>query len=110
MDYLTIGSTPHGEPCSAVGSPDYDRMSRIECRIYLEQLRRAFPEPELGYFKVKSFPHDFGTYREVCAVYDENDREACEWAFEVEGNSPENWDEESIQALLEALKPEAYYS
>lgn len=104
MDYLTLGPTPAEENCAQVGQPDYDRISRIECKVYLDQLRRTFPEPANGYFKIKSFGHDFGTYREVCAVYDETDQESCEWAFNAENNSPAEWDDVARALLLESLK------
>ena len=110
MDYLTLGPAPCEESCAQVGHDDYDRMSRLECRIYLDQLRRTFPEPERGYFKIKSFPHDFGSYREVCAVYDEDDQEATEWAFNVENNGPTEWDDEARAQLLEQLSPEKFYA
>ena len=110
MDYLNIGSTPCDELCASVGSPDYDRMSRLECMVFLDQLRRTFPEPERGYFKIKAFSHDFGTYREVCAMYDETDEEACNWAFTAEGETPTEWDDIARQMLLEELSPEKYYA
>lgn len=110
MDFLTLGPTPSEESCAQVGRDDYDRMSRIECRVYLDQLRRTFPEPERGYFKIKSFPHDFGSYREVCAVYDENDQEAIDWAFNVENNGPAEWDDRARELLLGELNFESFYS
>ena len=110
MDYLTLGPTPCEESCAQVGQDDYDRMSRIECRVYLDQLRRTFPEPENGYFRIKSFSHDFGSYREVCAVYDEDDQEATEWAFNVENNSPSEWDDGARALLLSELSPEKFYA
>jgi len=98
-DYLSIGSAPCDEECAQVGSPDYSTQARIECRAYMEQLRRLYPEPQGGYFKLKSFPHDFGSYYEVVAVYDTEDEEPTNWAFDAEAGA-ENWDEEALQYLL----------
>lgn len=93
-DYLSIGSAPCDEECAQVGSPDYSTQARIECRAYMEQLRRLYPEPQGGYFKLKSFPHDFGSYYEVVAVYDDEDEEATEWALGAEYGA-EKWDAEA---------------
>lgn len=98
-EYLSIGSTPCCEECASVGEPDYSTYARIECRAYMAQLQRLYPEPAKGYFKVKSFGHDFGTYYEVVAVYDPEDEEATSWAFDAEAGA-ETWDEEALQYLL----------
>lgn len=41
---------------------------------------------------VKSFPHDFGSYREVCVRYDDTDPAGENYAFQLEGNTPARWD------------------
>lgn len=103
MEYLNIGPVPHDEDCAQVGSPDFAKLSRIETKAYIEQLQRQFPIPEEidAYFGVKSFPHDFGTYREVVVYYDASDEAAAKFAFGVENNSPGEWDEEA-KAYLES--------
>ena len=53
-------------------------------------LRERWPE---AHFAIKSFPHDFGTYREVVVYYDTDDNDPI--AYEVEANLPKTWDEES---------------
>ena len=109
MDFLNIGSTPTDEPCAQVGRDDYERMSRIECKVFLDQLRRLFPEPNGGYLSIKRFSHDFGQYREVVAVYDTDDEEATNWAFNIEANCPEKWDEQAYSLMMKLLTPENYY-
>lgn len=109
-DFINIGPVPCGESCAQVGQGDFEKMSRLECFLFLDQLRRAFPEPDRGRLAVKSFSHDFGTYREVVAYYDTEDEESTNWAFEIEANAPENWDEQAREALLDALKPENFYA
>lgn len=47
----------------------------------------------MGRFIVKSFPHDFGSYYEVCAVFNDNDEASSSWAYNVEAHIPEYWDE-----------------
>lgn len=79
MDYLNIGSNGFAQ----VGDPDYYRKCRTELRYLLRVLRDRFPMPEeltgfTCYFKVKSFPHDFGTYHEIVLYYDDVQVEAWE--------------------------------
>ena len=99
QDFINIGSTPCNEECASVGSDHYSTYAKIECRAYIAQLQRLYPEPECGYFKIKSFPHDFGTYYEVVAVYDEEDEESTKWAFDAESGA-EEWDDQAREYLL----------
>jgi len=99
---LNIGSTPHGEPCACVGEDNYSARARVECNAFREQIRKHYPEPDGGYLAVKGFAHDFGTYYEVCAVFDDNDDDAMQWAFAIEGDELgvlELWDSEFSPAM-----------
>jgi hypothetical protein len=98
-DYISIGSSPCEEDCAQVGSPDYEKSSRKECKAYLNQIRREFgEEPPGAILRIKAFPHDFGTYHEVVCVFDDNDEEATEYAFQCECPSS-TWDEEALKEL-----------
>lgn len=95
MNYITIGSTPHDEPCTQLGDPDYNQKARAECQRFLEQIGRHYPEPANGYLVIKSFSHDFGKYFEVVARFDEDDEEAATWAYSIEADEKgvlSNWD------------------
>lgn len=84
-DYLELGPTPAGESCQQVGMPTYnDIAARAECNSYKEMLEGLFPECE---FAVKSFPHDFGNYREVVVYLDKGD------PYKVDANLPEFWED-----------------
>ena len=99
-DYLNIGSSPHGEDCAQVGSSDYPQKSRLECQAFKNQLLRIFGTPPGGAsLVIKSFPHDFGQYREVCVVYDDESEEETDYAFKLESEGPENWDEKAKEEL-----------
>lgn len=101
-DYLTISSVPYGEPCAQVGSDNYDRNSRLECVAFIGQIRRELgDEPNGAVLRAKSFPHEFGSYREVVVVYDDNYDDAVEYAFKIEANAPEFWDETALKELKE---------
>lgn len=86
IDYLFIGATPVEEDCAQVGQPDYPAKAKDECRRFIAQIQRYYPEPEGGWLQVKSNPHDFGTYYEVIACYEVGDEEATKWAFDVEAD------------------------
>lgn len=99
-DYLEIGPVPYGEDCEQLG-PNYDgEHARAECRAFIGQLRRTFgPEPEGARLVARSNPHDFGTYHEVAVKFDENSEAATEYAFKIEGDTPEYWDDEAKAEL-----------
>jgi hypothetical protein len=85
-DFLNIGSSPSEEDCFGVGNP----LAHQECDIYREQLEREFPA---GDFRVKGFPHDFGRYYEVVAVFGIGEDEQTQAAWEAEGGASPVWDE-----------------
>ena len=96
-DYLTIGTVPTDEDC-AQNEPtgQYATAQRREARLFADQIRRHYPEPDAGYIAVKSFPHDFGSYYEACAVFDDENEAACNWAYTVESDplgALREWDE-----------------
>ncbi len=102
-DYISIGATPSDEECAQVGTPDYPEKSKAECRAFKHQLERTFRDcPDGTYFTVKSFPHDFGSYREVVVSYDDDDEESREFAYHVENNAPSTWDDIAKMQLKEA--------
>ena len=105
-DYIVIGSTPSGEDCQQVGSPTYLQLTVAECQVFVRQLLRLFPnKPEGRSIGVKAFSHDFGTYHEVCVFYDNTDEEQQIYAYNVENNTPEYWDEQALAELEEAKIP-----
>ena len=105
-NFETIGCTPHDEPCAQVGSEGYAQRARVECQQFMKQITKHYPEPDNGWLKIKSFGHDFGTYYEVVACFDDEDEESTNWAFDIEGDSKgvlATWDAEfhPINKVLE---------
>ena len=93
-DYLMIGSSPCEEECAQVGSPDYRTRAMKELTAFKNQLLRVFGTPPIAAnLVIKSFPHDFGTYHEVCVIYDDENEEAVDYAFKLEANTPMVWDD-----------------
>jgi len=98
-DYISIGSSPIDESCQQVGSEDYTRKAKIECRHYMDALRKKLgPEPEGARLYIKGNPHDFGTYYEVNCEFDDGNEEATAYAFKCEGEGPTTWEEVGMTA------------
>lgn len=92
MNPIEIGPAPTCETCAQVGADDYAVRSRRECAVFARMLERLFPVPEgvQACFKVKTFHHDFGAYREVVVEYEGHG--GIDYACRVERETPERWD------------------
>ena len=101
MNFETYSCTPCNEPCQQVGMPDYDGQKAVaECKAFIHQLRRQFGEEPAGaQLRIKTFPHDFGSYLEVCIIFDEEVEEQVNYAYGIEGALPEDWDDEAKKEL-----------
>ena len=94
-DYISIGSSPADEDCAQLGSEDYYERAKEECKRFIDLIREVCgQEPEGARLKIKSNPHDFGTYYDVVVEFDDMIEDAVNYAFHVEGNSPLTWEEE----------------
>ena len=93
-DFLSIGSTPPGEDCEQVGTPQYSIMkAKAECHRYIYLLRKNLGvEPFGARLAIKGFNHDFGYYYEVVCYYDNDIEESVEYAYKCEGEGPEYWE------------------
>jgi len=102
MDYTSIGCAPAYESCAQLGTDGYTERAWRECRALIRQLIRMHGEPPPGArLKLKSCPHDFGTYYEVVCSFDPGDPEALEYAYRCEDGLPEYWDEAASEELVE---------
>lgn len=72
MDYICIGANGFAQ----VGNENYFEKNRVEMKILMETIQREFPIPQrfehILNYKVKSFPHDFGTYHEIVLIYNDS--------------------------------------
>lgn len=108
MDYICIGPCPPNEDCAQVGSADYYKRAQIECKAYRKQLIEEVGEPPEGCrLIIKGFEHEFGTYYEVIAKFEEDNEEAVDYALKCESSGPEKWNEKARRELAEALAPYA---
>jgi hypothetical protein len=97
-EFLELGSVPGDEEGAQVGDDGYRDRAKKECTAYSHQLSRKFRGPPEGFsFGIKSFPHDYGSYYEVVAVYENEEAQA--FAFKVENNLPARWDATALEEL-----------
>lgn len=93
-EYLELGTTPADEECVQVSSSeDYIGPMKVECRRYIDMLKKRFPNCTNVQFSIKSCTHDFGTYYEVVVYYD--DRNEGE-AYFIENNLPQLWSDSEV--------------
>jgi hypothetical protein len=100
-DFLDLSPVPIDEPCAQVGPGDYMPRMRAECKAFVSQLERAFPDAlaaGVG-FRIRSNPHDMGSYLEVEPCFDDEDEAQTEWAYTIEGEIPSLWDDEARAEL-----------
>ena len=98
MEYLELGASPANEDCVQVGSDNYRELALEECRRYKRQLIKQFQESyDTGLigFQIKAFPHDFGSYYEVCVLFNEDDEKSCQLAYDVEAQAWPEWRDEN---------------
>lgn len=106
-EYIFVGSSPCMEECAQLGQDNYDKQSKLECKLYKEQLWRITKEKfnitqgSLDGFDIviKNEYHDFGTYREVALKFDYNNDVATNLAYNIEGITPEYWDDIALTEL-----------
>ena len=100
FDEVSLGSTPSAEECAQVGTNDYHELTKMEIRAYANQIKRMFPNMPQGVsLKIQKNPHDFGTYHELAIKFESDNEEASNFAYDIENNTPENWDEQARQEL-----------
>lgn len=106
-DIYWLGPAPAMEECIQVGSDDYARNAKTECRAFIEAIRKVCGhEPEGARLTVKSQPHDFGSYYEVAVIFDGNDQAAAEYAAKCDEKAPGTWEEAGMQPpVLSAGRP-----
>lgn len=109
IDYISLGAAPCEEECAQVGRADYSERSRRECLIFQRMLQRLYPAPnDHARLVVKSFSHDFGSYREVCVRFDDQDEAACDYAYALERETPPEWDAIARYELLWRERKECF--
>lgn len=85
-DHIYIGSTPSDEDCAATGiTHNAMHYNTRECLSYIEALRKKYgDEPNGAKLSIRWESHDFGTYAEVVCYYNDDDKDAVDYAFKCE--------------------------
>lgn len=95
---IDLGCCPAEEDAVQVGTPDYARNAKAQCRAYVEAIRAVCGrEPEGARLMVAANPHDFGTYYSVEVRYDPANKEAADYAFGCDAKAPTTWEEAGIE-------------
>jgi hypothetical protein len=55
-------------------------------------------------FKIKSNPHDFGTYLSIAVVYEDGTPCSERAAFFIDNHMPEKWDDTKVYTMEDVLK------
>lgn len=103
-DFMYIGSSPASEsPLVSVGMPGYSsEIAREEAMVFAKQIRRQFPLPnDHAKVKVVAQHHDAGIYYEVIVEFNDMDADSEEWAYNVEGECPQIWDDFARREMIE---------
>jgi hypothetical protein len=92
-DELEIGSVPTKEIPTDKNNSKYKFKSKIEAKIFKEQLERHFGKRNGIEFYLRKIKQSHGTYYNVIMLYLVTDEECQRFAFlEVEDKIPEYWD------------------
>lgn len=110
-EYVEIGCVPFDMDCAQVGQPNYTRDSQIECIVFKKQLiRHALINWHIDIsdlrdnIAIKTFRHDFGSYRELVVYYDPSSENETAFAFWLEGEAASiaEWDSQAKVDLVSA--------
>ncbi|MEX3929771.1 hypothetical protein AB4Y36_38170 [Paraburkholderia sp. BR10936] len=102
-DVVYIGASPASEHCAQVGTADYSSHARLQCRAFINLIRRELgDEPEGARLGIKGESHEFGTYYEVVCWYDDEDAAATNYAYDAERSAPDMWDAAALEELAGA--------
>lgn len=112
IDYMFLGSAPADEECAQVGTDEYADRARVECIAYKKQIARLVAAagkeiPAKAAIITKGQSHDYGTYYEVAVRFDDNDADACDFAYWLEEHMPGKWDDEARAFLFEKAEDAA---
>ena len=93
--YLEFDCSPTNEVGVGISkTDDYLPAMREEARRMIALLEKKFPDAP-GDFRIKSQPHDFGTYLEIRYYFDE-DENGWDYANHIENNWPNTWEDDEV--------------
>jgi hypothetical protein len=91
-------------PCPADQEPTGSTINEQvqELYRYKQLLETLFPDYEAHEckFRVKSFDHDLGPYREVVIYFETTNPKSIDFAYNVDENLPATWEQTAILATV----------
>jgi len=110
-DYLSFETTPYDEPCAQVGHELYRSIASMEAHLMKQQLEELlvlqYPTPSIN-LTISQCPHDYGTYYELRAYYDDNNKDQVDQAFYIEKHYPEKWNADKLKTLTDYCKNKGF--
>lgn len=103
-EQFNLGPCPASEDGAQCGAEGYGLRAVAEIEAYRKQVTRAAARftggvPKGVRFARKSFSHDFGSYYELVAYYDDTDHEANKFIWWLDEVLPQEWDDEARAEL-----------
>lgn len=96
--HLYLGKSPADEPCAQLGQPNFYEQSCAELEALRNQLKRQFPHATCS-IRLSCQDYDFGEYQTLVAVFNPQNEQEVNHAYEMEKNFPKNWDELALEEL-----------
>jgi hypothetical protein len=91
-DYDLLSTAPPEEPC--VQGDDSPQKAIDEGRRYIKLLRQVIGrEPDGSELRVRSNPHDLGTYYTVQYLFDDERQDHIAYMRRIENDGPLTWDD-----------------
>jgi hypothetical protein len=98
-----LGPTPAEETAARVGHENYEQQAQVECRAYIEAIRKVLGvEPEGARLVVSRQEREFGDYYEVVCEYDAETPDAAQYAARCEEDAPATW---AIAGMTVPVRP-----
>lgn len=107
LDEISIGATPNEESCAQVGTDGYEEKAMRECKAYIAELKAKYGEPPFGAkLRIKSNPHDFGSYYDVVCEFNPDIDDAYDYSMDVEMGT--NWWTQVGRVILDDKSSSGY--
>jgi len=114
---IEIGNCPSEEESLQVGTEKHEKFGTAECLAFKRQVVRSYPElnefinSERIKIRLKTNYHDFGSYKEVVLEADEDDEEAVDLIFQIEGDEKgllQTWDSEALREVSHFMESKKF--
>lgn len=100
-DYDLLSTAPPDE----LGGLDGDyQQARAEAKRYINLIRKfCAPEPEGSWLKLRSNPHDLGTYYTVAYFFDDSIPDHIEYMKLIDSEGPTKWSDDEFIITMNGI-------